>query len=293
MKRYVLTIFSLLLCLGLSAQTTRTCRYWFDGNFGQSATKTFSGDIWDGEIDVSQLPDGIHTLHYYLSDSTSTPVYGTLFHKVSTVGASALEYRYWFDNNDNEMHHGSVGNGIFQIDVNGLTTGMHTIHLTVKDENYSATRDYLFIKTESLSDLAYHCWFDENESTEQTGAVGDGNILLDVTGLENGEHSVSIYLEGSTVSAPQTYDFLNNLAVDENESISLVVYPNPATDRLTIESEEVIHQCEIYDLTGQLVETLENDSERMEISVEALPAGIYLIRLVTDRFTPTRWFVKK
>jgi hypothetical protein len=204
-----------------------------------------------------------------------------------------LEYRYWFDNNDNEMHHGSVGNGIFQIDVSGLTTGMHTIHLTVKDENYSATRDYLFIKTESLSDLAYHCWFDENESTEQTGAVGDGNIQLDVTSLENGEHSVSIYLEGSTVSAPQTYDFLNNLAVDENESISLVVYPNPATDRLTIESEEVIRQCEIYDLTGQLVETLENASERMEISVEALPAGIYVVRLVTDRFTPTRWFVKK
>lgn len=253
MKRYVLTIFSLLLCLGLSAQTTRTCRYWFDGNFGQSATKTFSGDTWDGEIDVSQLPDGIHTLHYYLADSTSTPVYGTLFHKVSTVGASALEYRYWFDNNDNEMHHGAVGNGVFQIDVSGLTTGMHTIHLTVKDENYSATHDYLFIKTESLSDLAYHCWFDENESTEQTGAVGNGNIQLDVTGLENGEHTVSIYLEGSTVSAPQTYDFLNNLAVDENESISLVVYPNPATDRLTIESEEVIHQCEIYDLTGLLV----------------------------------------
>ncbi len=293
MKRYVLTIFSLLLCLGLSAQTTRTCRYWFDGNFGQSATKTFSGDIWDGEIDVSQLPDGIHTFHYYLSDSTSTPVYGTLFHKVSTVGASALEYRYWFDNNDNEMHHGSVGNGIFQIDVSGLTTGMHTIHLTVKDENYSATRGYLFIKTESLSDLAYHCWFDDDDSAEQTGAVGNGNILLDVTGLENGDHSVSIYLKGSTVSAPQTYDFLNNLAVDENESTSLVVYPNPAKDRLTIESEEVIRQCEIYDLTGELIFTYSNGANKAEISVEFLPAGTYLVRLVTDKFAAMRKFVKK
>ena len=293
MKRYVLTIFSLLLCLGLSAQTTRTCRYWFDGNFGQSATKTFSGDIWDGEIDVSQLRDGIHTLHYYLSDSTSTPVYGTLFHKVSTVGASSLEYRYWFDNNDNEMHHGSVSNGIFQIDVSSLTTGMHTIHLTVKDENYSATRGYLFIKTESLSDLAYHCWFDNDENTEQTGAVGNGNILLDVTSLENGDHTVSMYLKGSTISAPQTYVFLNNLAVDENESGSLVVYPNPAKDRLTIESEEIIRQCEIYDLTGQLVKTLENDSERMEISIEALPAGTYLVKLVTDSFAQTRRLIKK
>ena len=283
----------MLLCLGLSAQTTRTCRYWFDGNFGQSATKTFTGDTWDGEIDVSQLPDGIHTFHYYLSDSTSTPVYGTLFHKVSTVGASALEYRYWFDDNDNEMHHGSVGNGIFQIDVSGLTTGMHTIHLTVKDENYSATRGYLFIKTEPLGDLAYHCWFDDNDSAEQTGAVGNGNILLDVTGLENGEHTVNMYLEGSTVSAPQTFVFMNNLAVDENESNSLVVYPNPAKDRLTIESEETIRQCETYGLSGQLVKTLENDSERMEISVEALPAGTYLVKLITDNYTQTRRFVKK
>ena len=204
-----------------------------------------------------------------------------------------MEYRYWFDNNDNEMHHGTVGNGVFQIDVSGLTTGMHTIHVTVKDENFSATRGYLFIKTESISDLVYHCWFDDNDSAEQTGDVGNGNILLDVTGLENGEHSVSIYLEGSTVTAPQTYVFMNNLAVDENESGSLVVYPNPAKDRLTVESEEVIRQCEIYDITGQLVKTLENDSERMEISVEALPAGTYLVKLVTDSYTQTRRFVKK
>ena len=98
---------------------------------------------------------------------------------------------------------------------------------------------------------------------------------------------------GSRTSAPQTYDFLNNLAVDENESTNLVVYPNPAKDRLTIESEEIIRQCEIYDLTGQLVKTLENDSERMEISIEALPAGTYLVKLITDNYTQTRRFVKK
>ena len=228
MKRYVLTIFSLLLSLGLSAQTSRTCRYWFDGNFGQSATQTVNGNICDVQIDVSQLSCGTHTLHYYLIDESSTPV-----------------------------------------------------------------RSSLFIKIEPLGDLAYHCWFDNDENTEQTGAVGNGNILLDVTSLENGDHTVSMYLKGSTISAPQTYVFLNNLAVDENESGSLVVYPNPAKDRLTIESEEIIRHCEIYDLTGQLVKTLENDSERMEISIEALPAGTYLVKLVTDSFAQTRRLIKK
>ena len=119
-------------------------------------------------------------------------------------------------------------------------------------------------------------------------------ILFFMTwGRENGDHTVSMYLKGSTISAPQTYVFLNNLAVDENESGSLVVYPNPAKDRLTIESEEIIRHCEIYDLTGQLVKTLENDSERMEISIEALPAGTYLVKLVTDSFAQTRRLIKK
>lgn len=293
MKRYVLTLFGLLLCLGLSAQTTRTFRYWFDGNFEQSATASFSGNGWDAQIDVSLLPDGIHTLHYYLTDSTSTPVQGTLFHKVSTVGTSSLEYRYWFDNHHNEMHHGTVDNGLFQLDVSGLTTGMHTLHIMVKDDNYSATRGYLFIKTEALGDLAYRCWFDHDTSTEQTGAVGDGNILLDVTGLPNGEHTVSICLEGSNLSAPQTYVFMNNLAVDEFDNGSLVMYPNPVEDRLMIECKEVIRQCEVYSLTGELILSVGDATEKAGVSVATLPAGAYLIKIVTDNFTQTCRFVKK
>ena len=293
MKRYIIAIIGLMLCYGLNAQT-RTCHYWFDGNLEQSVTVGFSGSVWDGQIDVSQLPDGIHTLHYYLTDNTSTPVRGYLFHKISTaVSTSELKYSYWFDNDQNSMQNGSLGNGTFLLDVSGLTTGMHTIHIMVKDENHSATRDYLFIKTEVLGDIIYHCWFDDDTSTEQTGAIGDGNILLDVSGLENGEHTLTIYLEGSTVSYPQTFVFLNNLDVDEYEDGSLVMYPNPVNDWLVIESTESVRQCEIYNLAGQLVKTIENNSERMEISVESLPSGTYLLRLVADKFVTKNKFVKK
>ena len=229
MKRYIIAIIGLLLCYGLNAQT-RTCRYWFDGNIGQSVTTIFSGNVWDAEIDVSQLPDGIHSLHYYLTDTTSTPVRGYLFHKISTVPTSELKYYYWFD---------------------------------------------------------------EDISTEQTGALGDGNILLDVTGLDNGEHTLYMYLEGSNVTAPQTFVFSNNLAVDENEYGSLVVYPNPVKNRLMIESDEVIHQCEVYSITGQLLLSVTNCSDRLEVPVEELPQGVYLVKLVADKFVRTKTFVKK
>ena len=371
MKRYIIAIIGLMLCCGLRAQT-RTCRYWFDGNLGQSVTTIFSGNVWDAEIDVSQLADGIHSLHYYMTDTTSTPVRGYLFHKSSTVPTSELRYNYWFDNHQNNMQSGTLGNGTFLLDVSGLGTGVHTLHLILKGSNFSSTRSYLFIKTEMADlsvNLSYHCWFDEDFGHQQTGALGDGNLLLNVSGLEDGEHIVRIFLEGSNVAATQSYIFVkggdaetyeitatampadggtisgagsyyeNNLCtltatpnagysfvywkengsvvseqasytftvtgnrnlvaqfsgtgVDENEGEGFVLYPNPVEEKLIIESIGTIRQCEIYTLTGQLILSLTNSSERLEVPVEKLPQGAYLVRLVTDGFVKTNKFIKK
>ena len=372
MKRYIIAIIGLMLCCGLRAQT-RTCRYWFDGNLEQSVTTSFSGNVWDTEIDVSQLPDGIHSLHYYLTDTTSTPVKGYFFHKVSNIGASSLEYRYWFDNHHNNLHSGTVGNGTFQLDVSNLATGLHTLHLIVKGSNYSATRSYLFIKTDIADlgvNLSYHCWFDEDFGHQQTGTLGDGNLLLDVTALEDGVHVVRIFLEGSTVAAPQCFIFTKHPAtadtyeitatavpaeggtitgagtyyenntciltatpnegysfvcwkengsvvsqeatytftvtgnrnlvaqfsgtgVDEYEGESLVLYPNPVNDMLFVESIGITRKCEVYSLSGQLMLSLTECSERLEIPVEKLPAGAYMVRLVTDKFVKTSKFIKE
>ena len=371
MKRYIIAIIGLMLCCGLRAQT-RTCQYWFDGNYGQCVTTSFSGNVWNAEIDVSQLTDGIHTLHYYLTDTTSTPIRGYLFHKVSTIPTSELRYNYWFDNNQNNMQSGTLGSGTFQLDVSELSTGVHTLHIIVRGSNYASTRSYLFIKTEMADlgvNLSYHCWFDEDFGHQQTGVLGDGNLLLDVAALEDGEHIVRIFLEGSTVAAPQSYVFVkggdaetyeitatavpteggtitgtgtyyeNNLCtltatpnegysfvcwkesgnfisdqssytftvtgnrnlvaqfsgtgVNEYEGESFVLYPNPVKDKLIVESIGDIRQCEVYSITGQLLLSLTNCSERLEIPVEKLPAGTYLVRLVTDQFVKTSKFIKK
>ncbi len=371
MKRYIIAIIGLMLCCGLKAQT-RTCQYWFDGDIGQSVNAIFSGNSWDAKFDASQLADGIHTLHFHILDNEWGPTHNYFFRKVSTISTSELSYYYWFDNDLDNIQNGPLGNGMVALQAESLNAGLHTLHLMVKGDDFSSTRNYLFIKTEMADlgvNLSYHCWFDQDITSAQTGLLGDGNIMLDATALEDGEHIVRIYLEGSNVSAPQSYVFVkgseapvyeitttvipanagtvtgagayyegntctltaipnegcgfvcwqengnvvsqervytfnvtgnrtlvalfSGLNVDENEAASLMVYPNPAKDRLTIESEGVIRRCEIYDLIGQLVKTLENDSERMEISVEALPAGTYLVKLVTDSYTQTRRFVKK
>lgn len=225
MKRTLIVLFGLMLCCGLNAQT-RTIEYWFDNNDGQSVTTSFSGNVWDTELDVSQFNDGFHVLHYQLSDTTLSPIKSFLFHKKSTIENTNQQYFYWFDNQYSNMQSGTLGDGILMFNVESMRAGLHTLHLMLKNDNYSSVKSYLFIKTEMADlgvNLHYHCWFDEDYDHQQTGMLGDGNLLLDVTALADGEHIVRFYLEGSTVAATQSYVFMKGEGGDLYEITATVV----------------------------------------------------------------------
>ena len=83
----------------------------------------------------------------------------------------------------------------------------------------------------------------------------------------------------------------------------LVIYPNPAGGTLTVESASPIRQITVYDLSGRVmmtmggngtasVETTHALSLRQDINVSSLPAGIYLLRVVTEKGVETGRFVK-
>ena len=231
MKRYIIAIIGLMLCCGLKAQT-RTCQYWFDGDIGQSVTTTFSGDSWDAQFDASQLADGIHTLHLHIQDNDWNPTQNFFFRKVSTISTSDLSYYYWFDSDLGNIQNGTLGNGMVSLQAEGLSAGLHTLHLMVKGDDFSSTRNYLFIKTEMAdwgTNLSYHCWFDQDITNTQTGLLGDGNIILDADGLEDGEHIVHIFLEGSTVAAPQSYVFMKGGDSPIYEITTTVIPANAGT----------------------------------------------------------------
>ncbi|MFH0896311.1 MAG: T9SS type A sorting domain-containing protein [Bacteroidota bacterium] len=68
----------------------------------------------------------------------------------------------------------------------------------------------------------------------------------------------------------------------QSEDHSLVLYPNPATDKLFITSEkQSMHQIEIVDLCGSVKLKTEINSMNASLDVSSLPAGFYLAR-VTD-----------
>ena len=83
----------------------------------------------------------------------------------------------------------------------------------------------------------------------------------------------------------------------------LVIYPNPTGGTLTVESASPIREITVYDLSGRVmmtaggngtasVETTHALSLRQDINVSSLPAGIYLLRVVTTSGVETGRFVK-
>jgi hypothetical protein len=76
------------------------------------------------------------------------------------------------------------------------------------------------------------------------------------------------------------------------------IYPNPTSGIFTVEliTEEVVETCrvEIMNMRGELIfSKAMMDSKKLEISLNGKPSGIYLVRIISDRFSGISKIVKQ
>ena len=69
-------------------------------------------------------------------------------------------------------------------------------------------------------------------------------------------------------------EFANNAAIS--------VYPTPSSGQFEITSSELIHQLEVYDVTGRMVFTREINSDNANFDISREAKGVYLLRLLTS-----------
>jgi acetyl esterase/lipase len=73
------------------------------------------------------------------------------------------------------------------------------------------------------------------------------------------------------------YDYAT-MSLEENVLHTVNVYPNPATTKLTIESEGTLNSVRIVDFSGRIVKTVANmNTTILNLDVSALPEGIYFV----------------
>lgn len=214
MKQILLTISAILLGLTLRAQSvTYTCRYWFDQNHAQAVTASFSDSTWQADIDVGSLSEGLHNLRLQIADTVNhwNPPQTYLFFKLADTLQEDFVCHYWFDQNHEQIQHNPLGNGHLLLDVADLEDGMHTINVLLKGEKLTTTQNYTFVKVaveNPTDEYQYHCWFDDDLNTMQTGWLSSGCFQLDVDGVSKGFHTINVQLDDNeTLSAPQAYMF--------------------------------------------------------------------------------------
>ena len=74
--------------------------------------------------------------------------------------------------------------------------------------------------------------------------------------------------------------FYNTLAVNDNDiyNKNIILYPNPTTSTLNINSENIIERITIYNTIGQVVK-IQNSKAIKVINLKELPVGVYFIKM--------------
>ncbi len=102
------------------------------------------------------------------------------------------------------------------------------------------------------------------------------------------EYSFTVTGDRDLVATLLFYDGLG-----EQTNINITLFPNPVSNKLTIEASEAIDHIEIFNTVGAMVFSQKNCTDKVEIHTTDLQAGTYLIRLTTQNATEVRKFVKK
>ena len=61
------------------------------------------------------------------------------------------------------------------------------------------------------------------------------------------------------------------------------VYPNPASEFIRIESDNTLQQVELYDFGGRLLRSVNASENKIQLSIDQLQKGIYLLKIRTDK----------
>lgn len=210
-----------ILCLLCSAEVFAqhyTVEYWFDQNYGGRDTVSVDTSAWQMQLDVGQLDGGIHLLHMQIHDTARNYCAPRSFVFYNSYNIDSVGYRMWFDQDYTNNQTGYLGEGNTLIDINSLANGLHTMNLQIGSRQNAELRCYIFYKhmvDDGVSpSVEYVYWFDQDYTNRYTGALNNGNILIDVDSLDNGVHTISWQFGDGVNAELHSYLFYKHTTVD-------------------------------------------------------------------------------
>lgn len=125
-----------------------------------------------------------------------------------------------------------------------------------------------------------------------------GPALLTKINTQSGAATILNYITGEPgetieFSAFSVTNSIPYMATEETAKLSYKIYPNPATDFITVESKEKLSGIMIHDANGRNIRSEKINAANPKIDVRNLTPGVYWLKISSDKKSESIRFIKK
>ncbi|MCF6130580.1 T9SS type A sorting domain-containing protein [Flavobacterium sp. AS60] len=124
---------------------------------------------------------------------------------------------------------------------------------------------------------------------------------INLTNLASGNHSFKITVPTAVFVDAQGYIPVSlylqgeytTLGMDDFNTYSYDIYPNPTVDMINVRATEIINSYELVDIQGKVLISKKSNDTNLRLDVSNQPKGIYFLRMNFDKGTNTEKIVKE
>ena len=222
-----------------------------------------------GDLRSDQNIDGI--ILRYNTDGSADETFSSDGKQVSDIGASNGVYLFQLE----EYEDGRI---IVTGNVNGASMkGIYAMMLLedgAPDFDFAAGGDVIHDFPISISNLELRCMALQSNGKIVIAGNVTGQDFTDVNMMMTRLHIEAV------------------VGLDELSNSELKIFPNPMNDVFQIATDANVHQLNMVDLNGKLVQTWNGDASSFVVD-SSVPTGNYLIVVTTDKGNSVQQVVKK
>ncbi len=160
--------------------------------------------------------------------------------------------------------------------------------ITVYENPEPPTISQIDNQLESNSAFAYQWLFGD-----MTEIVGETNQTI-TPPVNNEDYIVQVFNQWGCFNYSAPYHYYYSKITDNNKN-QFKIYPNPAKKKLTLILEEnnTVNSISITDISGKIVYETTNINNIIEIDLQGISSGMYMIRLSDKGKISTKTFIKE
>lgn len=132
-----------------------------------------------------------------------------------------------------------------------------------------------------IDDVAYYTYKPSTKNNNTWPFDTEQYLLLNVAmGGYAGEIASNFTNSSMVIDYVRVYQNVNTSSINEDFNSNFSIYPNPASDLISIHSNKLIDKVELYSVIGQLV--LLEEINTKHINTQQVKPGLYLMKIYSD-----------